>query len=443
MRHATDTELLSRYYGNRDEDALGEFVSRHRQWALRQARRYTGRDFEDIVQTSILRLMDAKPIAKSVNNPLGWWNNMIASSAIDHIRAETSRRQRELLFVQSYIGEAGIDERTGSSNQVAAQVRERLRTLDGKFSDPLIHRYFRGLTYHEIAATMGLNVSTVSTRISRGLELLRTAIAPEMLRPSVDDKITGDRKMANQMNQPNDTQESFVPTSNDRWVVYMEDYRNGPLRGIGRIVVKNEYDEGTTKFVMTMDIAPANTFPTGYPEKSDDVITSRMSINLLNPDDLQWDSFESHLIPGGRLHRSGARQVRVDVKNQSNHLIIRDNEDEHRIELVAGNHILPQEFLHLFVTAQDPANKEPFPVSVFGFDLIDGRREWSASDYTAQYVGRKGAPTGLNNTYEIEYPNRVISVWTDENHQFIGSSDERECLLTFENEGTARQFLSL
>ena len=68
----TDQELLAEFYFRDNDDALAAFVARHRSWALTQARRLFAEEAEDIVQLSILRLMDAQPLVE-VRNPLGWW----------------------------------------------------------------------------------------------------------------------------------------------------------------------------------------------------------------------------------------------------------------------------------------------------------------------------------------------------------------------------------
>ena len=65
----TDHDLLARFYQNDDDSALGVFVERNRDWALTQARRYFVEEAEDIVQLSILRLMDSQPVDGVVTHP--------------------------------------------------------------------------------------------------------------------------------------------------------------------------------------------------------------------------------------------------------------------------------------------------------------------------------------------------------------------------------------
>jgi len=68
---ATDEELLAAFYFHDEDDALAVFVARHRRWALGQAALFFAEDAEDIVQLSILRLMDAQPVDVLRTMPAG------------------------------------------------------------------------------------------------------------------------------------------------------------------------------------------------------------------------------------------------------------------------------------------------------------------------------------------------------------------------------------
>lgn len=93
-----DQALLKRFYLQGDDDALAIFVERHRAWALTAAKRYFPAEAEDIVQVSILRLMDCEPEGGLVTNPLGWWHTILAAAAMDgkcfSLRRTKKRRGR-------------------------------------------------------------------------------------------------------------------------------------------------------------------------------------------------------------------------------------------------------------------------------------------------------------------------------------------------------------
>ena len=95
MCESDDKTLLAQFYRDGDDAALAEFVGRHRAWAVAKAREYYAEEAEDVVQTSILRLMDSTPANGEVANPLGWWSVIISTAAMDALRRTMCRRRRE------------------------------------------------------------------------------------------------------------------------------------------------------------------------------------------------------------------------------------------------------------------------------------------------------------------------------------------------------------
>ena len=152
MAQDSDEELLARFYRNAEIPALETFIQRHMSYMTKQARYFVRReDTEDIVQSSVIRLMDAKPRNGIVKNAIGWWHSMLASSAIDHLRSIERRRKRERVFFDSIERESNDVESDAIQTQLLTQIRSQTAQLDSKLSDPLVMRYFMGMTYQEIA----------------------------------------------------------------------------------------------------------------------------------------------------------------------------------------------------------------------------------------------------------------------------------------------------
>ena len=180
LRETDDKTLLKRFYRHGDDDALAAFVGRHRGWAVAKARRYYAEEAEDVVQTSILRLMDSTPTNGEVTNPLGWWGVIISTAAMDALRKTMRRRRREqesLRFGES-VGEPVVVDvaesvaRTRLLDAVAAEIG----ALEDHFRGPLMKRYFEGLSYREIAEVLDCKPGTVASRLSRGIARLRDAM---------------------------------------------------------------------------------------------------------------------------------------------------------------------------------------------------------------------------------------------------------------------------
>ena len=175
-----DQALLKRFYLHGDDDALASFVARHRAWALTAAKRYFPAEAEDIVQVSILRLMDCEPEGGLVTNPLGWWHTILAAAAMDHVRADVRRRRREQAGAEAV--QDAADERPNVEEQAAAErllraIHVEIERLEDGFRAPLYKRYFEGMSYREIGAALECSTGTVSSRLSRGVARLRAGLA--------------------------------------------------------------------------------------------------------------------------------------------------------------------------------------------------------------------------------------------------------------------------
>ncbi len=179
-----DQCLLKRFYLHGDGVALQTFVERHRSWALTVATRYFPADADDIVQVSILRMMDCEPEDGTVANPLGWWHTILAATAMDHIRADVRHRRREQACAENArnadVDVPDVEEQVAAAKLLDAIYAEIDRLEDG-FRGPLVKRYFQGMSYREIGAALHCSTGTVSSALSRGIARIRTRLASKGL----------------------------------------------------------------------------------------------------------------------------------------------------------------------------------------------------------------------------------------------------------------------
>ena len=180
----SDQALLERFYLHGHDDALLAFVERHRAWALTVAKRIFPAEAEDIVQVSILRLMDCEPEGGLVTNPLGWWHTILAATAMDHVRADLRRRRREQTQAQEVLhAEAGppnVEEQAAAVELLSA-IHAEIERLEDGFRLPLMKRYFEGMSYREIGEALQCSTGTVSSRLSRGIARVRAGLASKGL----------------------------------------------------------------------------------------------------------------------------------------------------------------------------------------------------------------------------------------------------------------------
>ena len=439
MAQDSDEELLARFYRNAEIPALETFIQRHMSYMTKQARYFVRReDTEDIVQSSVIRLMDAKPRNGIVKNAIGWWHSMLASSAIDHLRAIERRQKRERVFFDSLERVSNDVESDAIQTQLLTQIRSQTAQLDSKLSDPLVMRYFMGMSYQEIAATMGLNVSTVSTRIARGLHALRESFLSDAKAEAATNLTLGEDQMSLSSTKRQESNPDFVRNWDDRWFVYL--YHDENLCGIGHWSARESAESNVTRFEEKSWVSE-EPCKSGYPENEEFALLFQTSIDFVDVKTLDWNAYRFNLIPNANYRKKGVETLSISAQKQKDAISLQDAHEPHVLSVKENVLVLPQALSPLFICTQDHSKEKELTLDIFGFDLIDSKRVWTTSTYNWSYVGEKGSPTGLHPTFEFRYPNRVFSVWTDEVGRYSGSSDDRESVLAFESESSAREFL--
>ena len=155
-------------------------ISPHLKSAYNLARWLTGshEDAQDVVQEAFLRAFsafenlrsdDGKPWLLAIvrNACLTWMKRNRTTSAMVGLdgqvenRSEPSPGPEEILLI--------------SLNR--EEVRRALEQLPSEFREAIVLRELEGLSYKEIAATVGVPLGTVMSRLSRGRESLRRILS--------------------------------------------------------------------------------------------------------------------------------------------------------------------------------------------------------------------------------------------------------------------------
>lgn len=105
-------------------------------------------------------------------NVRGWLLRIAARTAIDMLRRRR-RWQRLLSRLRPALRPRRGDPEREWRDEL---VREALARLDERYRLPLVLQGYGGLSYREIAATLGIAEGTVASRISRGKEILRREV---------------------------------------------------------------------------------------------------------------------------------------------------------------------------------------------------------------------------------------------------------------------------
>ncbi|GGX56908.1 RNA polymerase sigma factor SigE [Streptomyces minutiscleroticus] len=185
QRHATDTAQTATFATDADSQAWTpptweEIVSMHSGRVYRLAYRLTGNqhDAEDLTQEVFVRVFRSL----STYTPgtfEGWLHRITTNLFLDMVR----RKQRIRFDALGDDAAERLPSREPSPQQVFndshfdADVQQALDTLAPEFRAAVVLCDIEGLSYEEIAATLGVKLGTVRSRIHRGRSQLRKALA--------------------------------------------------------------------------------------------------------------------------------------------------------------------------------------------------------------------------------------------------------------------------
>lgn len=165
-----DLALLARYTQQGDADAFSVLVRRYTHLVYHACLRVL-RDSaraEDAAQETFYRLM-RRP--ESVTHSLPAWLHRAATNlAIDRLRSEASRRNRERSYQRL------LEQRRKQPEQwseLSGQVDAALEALDEAHRVLLIEHFYAGRTQQDLAREHGVSKATMSRRMHAALEALR------------------------------------------------------------------------------------------------------------------------------------------------------------------------------------------------------------------------------------------------------------------------------
>lgn len=179
LQDASDPVLVVAI-GRWREDALAETYRRHAGAVYGLARRVLGDPAiaEEVVQEIFLRLWN---MPDKFDPGRGSLRSFLLAQAhgraVDLLRADTSRRQREERDARQ-TAEGGYDiEHEVWDLALADQVKEVMAALPDEERKAIELAYFGGRTYREVAVALGAPEGTVKSRIRTGLRRMRAGLS--------------------------------------------------------------------------------------------------------------------------------------------------------------------------------------------------------------------------------------------------------------------------
>jgi RNA polymerase sigma factor (sigma-70 family) len=163
----SESILLERFARTGDPEAFSELVQRHAglvygaSWRILADRDKAA----DAAQDTFFQLLrNARGITGSLPN---WLHSVVTHKAIDVLRRDSSRRQREAAYA------VNKPRQVTKWQELSPYIDEALEELDDDTRQVLMQHFFEGQTAAEIAGKQGLSQPTVSRRIESGVMKLR------------------------------------------------------------------------------------------------------------------------------------------------------------------------------------------------------------------------------------------------------------------------------
>ena len=143
-------------------NVLSDAYEHSHQDLQRVAARYVGRDAEDLVQDAFVRALQSGDAFRYESAPATWLHRIVVNTCIDRWR-----RQRRRQHIETPV--ASIETASGVAADhdplPALLVRRALQGLPAEDQRICILYYIVGLSHRELAAILGIPVSTSKTRL--------------------------------------------------------------------------------------------------------------------------------------------------------------------------------------------------------------------------------------------------------------------------------------
>lgn len=188
MNAISDSALLDQWVRSRDAVSFREITLRHAGMVYATCKRILGDplDAEDVAQECFLALAQTRDAIQSLP---GWLHTLAVRRSWNAVRDEKRRRAREMRYAQETPREVPSPVAAVGANTewktLQQRIDESIVELPDDLRETIIAYFLEGRSQAEIAAHHAVNQATVSRRVTRGIELVRTSLNKKNLGVSV------------------------------------------------------------------------------------------------------------------------------------------------------------------------------------------------------------------------------------------------------------------
>lgn len=168
------------------ETRFEDLLERHEKEIYRFAWRLTGnrQDAADVLQETFLRAFRAFRRLPSDANHRAWLYRIAGHSALNLARANRARRALPITKAFHLPERNGDIEELVETRRLTRLLAEVLRRLSPRQRVALLQKKYEGLSYQEIALTLGCSEETARAHVYQAMEKVRRALAGDGPRES-------------------------------------------------------------------------------------------------------------------------------------------------------------------------------------------------------------------------------------------------------------------
>src|SRR5215813_5849361 len=162
-----------------DTDAFHELFLAHKDRVYSVALHFSGNEAaaRDVTQQVFLKLFTSLGQFRRESEFTTWLYRIVVNACVDD-----QRKRRRFVPLSSEIetkrlSDGGAQERAYHRRQISDSVKQAISELSPKLRLPILLKYIEGLSYDEIANTLGCSIGTVSSRLNRGHKALAEKLA--------------------------------------------------------------------------------------------------------------------------------------------------------------------------------------------------------------------------------------------------------------------------
>jgi RNA polymerase sigma-70 factor, ECF subfamily len=155
-----------------------EVARDHGRFLYNVAYRLSGNDDDarDLVQESLLRVRRGLETYQP-GSLEGWLARIVTNVFLDEVRRKRRRPEQALPDDPDFVlPSVAAAEDAASAAGLSDEIQAALAALPEEFRVPVVLRDVADQTYEDIAASLGVPIGTVRSRLHRGRRLLRTAL---------------------------------------------------------------------------------------------------------------------------------------------------------------------------------------------------------------------------------------------------------------------------